>query len=506
MRISRERCTISCVAMATTGIILTYLINVLIEVELPGWKTARSWDLALAITLIAILSAVGWSRSPRGIGALLPGWLATAVVVVAMAATQGFEQLPMALLIVGPLLTWVGLIAAHRLPGSIDGASTRRRVLSAVWLTLGLLTVLQTARLNAFVADPGFDWWLTTRDPLWSRHMCMVAYVQAADMNRQGVENIYLAEHYPGLNPDAAPTLTVRNFTPDDPYQYLPQFLLLPRLALALSDDFRVIYQVWFGLQTLAFLTVALLFARWWGGTRGLLAGLLIPLVFISVPTFSNFQYGQFHIPTLILAVAAFIAFEGRRNALGGLLMATSILSKMFPALLLIPLAFQRRWRALAWTAGFGVVLTILAWFVVGTEPFRAFFFYQLPRLRDGSAFAFWDIWPDYRAAFLAGNISVYSLMLKLSELGVPAISDGLARGMHGLFTLVAVLAAGLASRAASREERALVWLAVLNLAAMTSPAAWGDYVPVGSLLLRCHILLQGITLGQEQISFGLHN
>jgi len=89
-----------------------------------------------------------------------------------------------------------------------------------------------------------------------------VVRTYAADLNRQGVANVYDARFYPGLNPEAENLATVAHLPPDDPYQYPPQFLLLPRLALLLSNDSLMIRTVWFGIQSLAFNTWVILQAR----------------------------------------------------------------------------------------------------------------------------------------------------------------------------------------------------------------------------------------------------
>ena len=59
-------------------------------------------------------------------------------------------------------------------------------------------------------------------------------------------------------------------------------------------------------------------------------------------------------------------AFEVERRALGGLLLAGGIASKLFPGILVIYLLFQSRWRDLAWTAAFGAVFSGLSLAVTG--------------------------------------------------------------------------------------------------------------------------------------------
>jgi hypothetical protein len=410
------------------------------------------------------------------------------IIVATVAAIIGFGASALVGIVAVIVLVPASLAAvswiAGKLPVSLDGVLRRRRALAIAWAVLGLLTVVQTARLSAYMADPSRDWWLTTKNEFWSKHMCMSAYFYAADLNRQGEPNVYRAEHYPGLNPQAESLATVANLSPDDPYQYPPQFLLLPRLAIAVSNDFSVIRTVWYIVQALLFLCVAFLLARWYGGSAGVTAAFLIPVLWISVPSMSNFQYGQFHVTSIALAVAAFLAFERERRIVGGALLAAAILAKGFPAIVLVPLVIGRRWKDVIATGVWGIAFTALAWVVLGNEPFAAFFQYQLPRVRSGVAFAFEEAWPDFRSLLLAGNISVHSLIRKLGDLGLPGASETVARLAHGIYSLAVVAFAVWAARARTREGRALMWLVVLNLAAMASPAAWGDYVPIGTLWL----------------------
>ena len=130
---------------------------------------------------------------------------------------------------------------------------------------------------------------------------------------------------------------------PEDPFQYAPQFLLWPRAAIAITQDYQAIRLVWFGINVTLCMGAVLLLSFWVGGRVGAVSALLSPFVLIAFPTLHNFQYGQFHFATIALAVLAMLAFARRRPAIGGTLLAVSILSKLFPALLLVPLALQRR-------------------------------------------------------------------------------------------------------------------------------------------------------------------
>jgi hypothetical protein len=420
--------------------------------------------------------------------------MASASVVAAGAAATilavslgGFGAPAAAALLTGPLMAALTIGLARRLPASLDGMLPRRPVVAGLWLVLALGAVVQTGRLAGHMTDPEAPWFVTTTDPFWAKHQCFSAYVYAADLHRQGEPNVYDAAHYPGLNPAASPHSTVENLAPyvEDPYQYPPHFLLLPALALGLTNDFFVIRTVWFALQATLFLAIAGWLAARVGGRAGIVAALLIPAVFISPAALHNFQYGQFHLATLCLAVGGMLAFARNRNAAGGAMLAAAIGAKLFPAVLLIPLALQRKWRALAWTAGSGAALTLLALVVLGPAPFTAFADYHLPRLLGGEAFAFADAWPEVRDALVAGNVSPWALVAKLEILGVPGVGPALAKPANWIYSLLVLVVAVIAARRVQdRSGLAQVWLALLTLASLRSPGAWGDYVPVASLWL----------------------
>ncbi len=426
----------------------------------------------------------------RTLVALILALILSLMIWPALKVTTAMAALPLTVLF-GLATAW--LVRRH-LPGDLVAdlvaLAKIRPWLTIIWCLLIAAGVTQTARQSLYHADPDRGWWLTTRQALWAEHACMTAYIYAADLNRQGDENVYAAEHYPGLNPTAEVHTTVTNLNPEDPYVYPPPFLMLPRIAIALSNDYQVIRAVWYSLQALLMVAVTLWFARWFGGPSGTLALVLIPLLWFSVPSFYDLHYGQVHITSFLLSVAAFVAFERKREMPGGLLLALGILCKGYGAFVLIPLLLWRQWRAIVWTGVWGVGLTLIALAVLGTEPFEAFFTYNLPRLKSGAAFAFEEAWPEFRTVLLAGNLSVFSFVRKLGELGLGGITDDLARAVHGAFTLSVVGASLLSRRVNSARTRAVFWLALLNLASLTSPGAWGDYISFGSFwVVLCLVL-----------------
>jgi len=152
-------------------------------------------------------------------------------------------------------------------------------------------------------------------------------------------------------------------------------------------------------------------------------------------------------------------------------------------------MALQGRWRSVGWTAGWAAAWSLVAWGVLGPEPFRAFVSHHVAHLSSGAAFAFEEAWPELRVPLLAGNVSPFAAVRKLAELGMGGITDDVARVVHGLYTVGCLAVAVLAARLRDPRARVLGGLSLVNLAAMTSPAAWGDYVPLGTLWLATLLL-----------------
>jgi hypothetical protein len=151
-------------------------------------------------------------------------------------------------------------------------------------------------------------------------------------------------------------------------------------------------------------------------------------------------QFGQFHVASLLLSVAAMICFEERRPAVGGSLLAVATVSKLFPAFLLVYLLARRRWREVAWTIGACVVFSLVGLAVLGWTPFEAFLSYQLPRIQSGEAFSFYED----KELVVSRNLGIPGLVTKLHFLGVPGMTHapGCARGPSPSCSLLATEAA----------------------------------------------------------------
>lgn len=459
---------------------------------------------AVWLTLAAVAAAAAGIVVARRAGIVAAAVGALGAAAIGLAHPAAFVP-ALALAPVGAVFAVAGGWLARRLPEGLDAQSSARPWLTIAWALLALLAVVQVGRLSTYMTNTDSDWFLSTREPYYAKHECLNAYVYGAELDRRGESNVYHPSHYPGLNPQAQPVTELAGMVPEDPFQYAPQFLLWPRAAIAITDDYQAIRLVWFGINVTLCMTAVLLLSFWVGGRVGAVSALLSPFVLIAFPTLHNFQYGQFHFATISLAVLAMLAFARRRPAIGGTILAVSILSKLFPALLLIPLALQRRWRDLSWTAAASAVLTLVTLGVTGTAPFLAFADYHLPRLADGSAFASGETSPEVAEFLIAGNQGIRGIFDKLAAMGVPAaatLSAG-AGDLYGLALVMVGASIGLRGNA-SRTERAIAWLGLLGLGSLASTGAWADYVPLTCIWLLT--MLAPLTAGRPamQLALGL--
>lgn len=355
-----------------------------------------------------------------------------------------------------------------------------------------LLVVVAMARLGVFMFDPNLKQYsLTPKIEFMVKHTCLAGYLSAGVLAEQGKENLFDLSLYKSPAMDAV--LPRVEPLERDYYAYPPQFLLLPKLMLSISRDFYAVRAGWFILYTAAALLSMLVVARWVGGREGAVLGVLTPVVWISLPTLVNVQLGNIHLLVYGLCLGAMIAFDRKRHALGGALLAFAILAKIFPGVLGIYLLVQRKWKAALWTTGFGVLYTVVAFLAVGEKPFVDYLTSAVPRISSGELFDF--VW-NFTPAILV-NYSPFGVPFKLQLVGVP-IEDPLAvaRAIIAVYSLLVVaLAVVVAHRLHKRETggeegsrfkltQVVVWLALLSLSSFRSPFAPWTYCAVGGVWL----------------------
>ena len=370
--------------------------------------------------------------------------------------------------------TAIGLVSA----GAVGWLSWKRpfveldptacpRSLAILAAIATVLAFAQLARLTVFIVAPSrtnFAQFPSSKFEV--RHSCVSAYYVAAQAASVS-PNVYDTALYNAPDDNPARMRKAKMLGPFnvDVYEYPPPFLAVPRALQLVAPEFVRFRTVWFGLNGLALLAACVLVARSLGPTAGTRALLLSPLVMAAIPTISFLEKGNVQGAMIAMAMIAMVAFERRRWALGGALLAYATVSKLFPGMLILYLLVQRRWRAVAWTAAFGAILTLLPLMVLGLRGYAAFL-EHLPGLVGGEAF------PAFRnPASMAVNFSVPGLVFKLKLFGVPGMGFGASKVVAWLFTIVIVAATFLlARRNVPEQDKPLVWLAVLTLATLRSP------------------------------------
>ncbi|HND34412.1 MAG TPA: glycosyltransferase family 87 protein, partial [Myxococcota bacterium] len=337
--------------------------------------------------------------------------------------------------------------------------------------SLGLLGALVTTRESTFIADHREQsYGLVPENEFINYHSCLSAYIQAARLARDGVENVYAAELW--WDQEATPKALAykEEYRPFrlDSYAYPTPFLLVPTL-LAQAGNFVAQRGVWFALSGLYVALGLWIVGRWVGGTSGRTALLLIPLVWVSTPSTLLLHVGNAHGWVVVSAMLALVAFERRRPALGGLLLAFAIISKISPGLLLLVLLVQRRFREVGWTLLGCLLFTLVGIGAFGTGSLLAFVQYEMPRLASGDALRF--LAEDHSVPI---NIAPFGMPFKLAALGLP-LSDpwAAARTLGTLYSVVIVVVTAIGAwRGGGRRAQAELWAGVLTLAALRSPLA----------------------------------
>ncbi len=457
------------------------------ERKSPGWE--RLWLAAASAALCLIVFLVGTAAIiARNTGAdttrtPLEALIVAVAVIVALLQWARYGR--------GPLPK-----IAEKFPPQLDGAFRRRPVVSRLSFALTFVGLVQVARLSCFMADPALRWGSAYPPVEFGvSHMCMSAYVLAGDLSRRDVSNVYAEEFYPAFETDDStaarrPPSGVRNLDAHlrDAFEYPPPFLLLPRAALVLTNDFLVMRTTWFMLQLLLFCALAIALARFTGGARGMVAGLLVPGLLASFPFMFNYQFGQFHLAAIMLALGGMLAFARGWNRTGGLLLGAAIVTKVFPGLLLLYFAFQRRFRPIFWTLAFAGVYLLAGLIVLGPAPYDAFVHYQIPRLLSGEAFSF-NLANDLT---LATNASVWSIPFKLDRLGIPGMSAQLAVGLLWIYTAALLGATYIAARMNRPPEvQPLMWMGLLTLGSLRSPDAPNVYIGTAALWALTYLAIE---------------
>jgi alpha-1,2-mannosyltransferase len=353
------------------------------------------------------------------------------------------------------------------------------RILAIALVAFAAVAIVSIARISVYMADPSRVDCSYTKNDVWrTAHSCMTAYAEAARYVADGSLNIYdMALYEP------------RRFGPlkADSYHYPPPFLLLPAAIRAMRADMFQFRAVWFTMQALVLAATLLSLASWIGGRTG--AHAMVGTVFLLATPHAiySLQQSNFQNTAVPLAVAAVVLIYARRVKRGAAILAFAAASKIFPGVLVVYLLAARRWRALAWTAAFGIALLVITAAAFGTKPFVDFARHEVPRISSGASFP-----QTERPDTMASNQSVYGLTVRARVLGLGWLTEprGLAiASVYGFLVLAFAAFVGWRSTfdisdPAGRARLVMTAIGLLALASFRSPFVGGVYGLVGTVWL----------------------
>lgn len=363
-------------------------------------------------------------------------------------------------------------------------AAKRRPLLALVWLIVLVAGAVQTSRASLYALDatrPEYS--VVPGNPWRVEHCCFTAYVEGARFATAGVPNVYDRSLYfaaPDERRHIGP-LTV------DPFHYPPTFLLLPAAVRLIAPDFFDARRVWFGLQALVLGGTFLALGWWIGGGRGRRLALVAPLAWAAPTTFISLQMGNFQITAVPLALLGVMLAWSRREAAGGTLLAFTAAGKVFPSMLVLHTVTALRWQALAWIAATALAMVAVTLGIFGAGPFVEFVRDEFPDLLSGAAFPQTEL-----PGTMPVNMSVYGMTTKLRLLGATWLDQPAGKHVAQLYALLLALFVLWSGRrvhtmvdpghAHDRLQLAILWLAILNLAALGGPFVPAMYGTVGTL------------------------
>lgn len=366
-------------------------------------------------------------------------------------------------------------IAAKWLPVELSGLRKRKPWLCALWLTIAIISVIMLSRLSVFMMNPALPQYSLSPGDTWMvQHCCLTAYNEGANLSSAGESNIYDYGHYNhkqnGFNVDL--------------YHYPPTFLLLPlTLQTITGGDFLQLRMLWFSISLLCLMTAIGLIVYTLEPKGKLRMIGMAPLILCSLPVLAGLQMSNVQIIIISISLIAMVLIK-KQPAAGGTLLAMSAAAKIFPGILGFYLLAGKKYKQVLWTGAIAVVLTVLAYVVVGTKPFQAFFEHELPMLSSGEAFArpFTKVWA------VARNMSPFGIAVKLQWMGVEGVSLQTGRIIGTVYLLVVLGLAYWSTRRQPRSgtEAVSIWISLLGLGSLVSPFAPANYILVSAIILVC--------------------
>lgn len=335
-------------------------------------------------------------------------------------------------------------------------------------------------------------------------HNCLTAYATAAYLASIGTDHLYDPRHYRvGLTSSTPIHKAVSGIFHVDEYLYPPQFLILPYGLWMLCQDFFVMRMAWFILSIAVVLT-ALAGAAWWcGAFRSRPQLLLFPLLLCAPVVHTAIQIGNVHVMIVAISLLAMIAFDEHHEFLGGTLLGFAVVAKIWPAVLLLYLFIQRRWKSVIACIIAAIGYTGISLLLFGFKPYQDFFAFGLQHVESEESLLSTNYTPT-----IIENMSVFGLFHKLDVLNILPFRPTLLAPIVGWsFTVVlgvVVILTGLRRETGAGNDdnnrilRLQLWLALLTLGQLRSPFLPWHYGVISTLWLLLLLMasLKGWTLG----------
>ncbi|MFT7618127.1 MAG: hypothetical protein ACI97A_001767 [Planctomycetota bacterium] len=357
---------------------------------------------------------------------------------------------------------------------------------------------LTVGGVSLFIADVEQDRfvWHHHKD-FGIKHNCFTCYAMAAYCDRDGHGNVYDTKTL-SKPAEAEITKTLDKRFNVDAYPYPPPFLLVHRGLLAFSEDFMVLRRMWYLVVIGMLLAAIVLTATWCGAFRRNSALLFLPALLLAPTALTALQIQNVHPVVIASALLGMMALTRHKNLGGSLLLAFAILCKIWPAVLLVPLFFARKWSAIISTLLAVVSFVLVSLLVFGTGIFEDFISYQLPRLANGEAFGFMA----KHAGAMTANTSIFGFWHKLYATGIlagdpPSLLNPILSWTYLLAAAGLIIWSARSSRRlygiafkdtdAGQKARLMLliqWLAVMNLAQLRSPFLPWPYGVLSTLWL----------------------
>jgi len=242
------------------------------------------------------------------------------------------------------------------------------------------------------------------------------------------------------------------------------QFIYPPLLAFLLlpMPTYQVAWWGWAAFSIFCWLlALALLLRELRGDLRLRVSAAWWPVLLAALinfpPVLSHLFWGQLQLLLLLILTCSWLCLRRGRDGAAGVLLGLAIALKIFPALLVVPLLAQRRWRCVAVAALTSVGLLALSFALVGWDQGWFYLTRVLPEVNHALG------------QYSPGNNSIASAIR--NAIGDGALADGL-----GLVIRAAIVVAVALGAWRLRGDPARAFALGVTALVLVPPVIWEHY------------------------------